>query len=725
MKYSKFFVVALLSSLLCACGGGTSKESEPVGNKWEIGKGNPASVKAEVVDNILYIKGKGDMKDFAKSSETPWYDVREDLTDIKIEEGITYIGKYAFFTVPVPKLVVPKSVEEINSMAINDETSLYIYEGELELDLIFDPIVYIYQEEVPETHDVYWQSDYSKNDIVKEIVEDEEEKLLWHFVDEEATPWKKQKVLFIGNSFTYRNGVIDYSSGVPGVFNDVAEDLGYCVETYSITGPGWYLDNHAKATDTCGKQVDALLKAVDDFDFIVLQEQSVNPFENYSRFLQGVTALKNKINSTQDHAKIYLYETWGSPYSADERSITVPEMEMKLRKAYTDAGTELKLDVTYVGRAFTDVYLNNSSIYLWASDNRHQGYTGAYLSGCTHVANMLGGDVRNTKFINNTKYNAPALANDTLKVLRQAAYDSAHDIIHDNPTVDPDPTPSDDKNLEIAVWGRWINESQFKTLYDGFEAYCKKQSISLDGVGYTYYPGPNTSDQYYYIAAFSSAAKAKDSDVVFPCATNLNTQDDSVYKDQEMTITPLGITINGKTDRCIAKINENDYATAFYNYVLSDEGKGLLDANYQPQEPSGDPVEGDKVIKIACWGRFMKEAKFNALIDDYKAYCKTNNLDVDSVIGQYYVGQANSDPYFYIADFSLKVKNDGDFDIVLPCADNFATSQSNVPVTSLTAIEVYGQTNRRVATTNDEALTLSVVTYIQTDSAVAILALAD
>ena len=62
---------------------------------------------------------------------------------------------------------------------------------------------------------------------------------------------------------------------------------------------------------------------------------------------------------------------------------------------------------------------------------------------------------------------------------------------------------------------------------------------------------------------------------------------------------------------------------------------------------------------------------------------------------------------------------------MLPCADNFQTNQTNVPVNSLTAIEVYGQTNRRVATTNNDASTLSFVTYIQTDSAVAILAQAD
>ena len=126
---------------------------------------------------------------------------------------------------------------------------------------------------------------------------------------------------------------------MPGIFDNIAEDLGFVTETYSITGPGWYLDNHAKQTDKCGKQVDKLLKACDDFDYIVLQDQSTVAYKNNTRFKNGIKALKEKIQATQKHAKIYLYETWGSPFTANEDSTTIQEMEMKLRNAYTSAGS--------------------------------------------------------------------------------------------------------------------------------------------------------------------------------------------------------------------------------------------------------------------------------------------------------------------------------------------------------------------------------------------------
>ena len=82
-----------------------------------------------------------------------------------------------------------------------------------------------------------------------------------------------------------------------------------------------------------------------------------------------------KIESTQTHAEVYLYETWGSPFSSAEDGTTIAEMESKLRSAYTAAGGQFGLHVTYVGAAFTDAYYNGG-IYLWDTDNRHQGFAG-------------------------------------------------------------------------------------------------------------------------------------------------------------------------------------------------------------------------------------------------------------------------------------------------------------------------------------------------------------
>lgn len=555
--------------------------------KWDVSKDSSSSVTAELIKESkdkyrLKISGKGKMKDFASASETPWKDKAAQIDGVEIDKGITSIGSYAFGGIDVEGIILPESVVSVGNHVVSGDVGFYVYTQEIDFAEEDLERVCLYRDTMPETHDRYWQSDKSKGDIIADGETFDSDGQYWHFDGKRAEKWETIRILFVGNSFTYRNGVLEYSSGVPGIFDCVAEDLGYCVETYSVTGPGWYLSNHAKATDTCGKQIDKLLHARSDFDYVVLQEQSVNPFENYASFLSGVKAMQAKIQETQDHARIYLYETWGSPFSANERKITVPEMEGKLLKAYNDAAKECGLDVSYVGQAFTHIYNTEPSIYLYDTDHRHQGYTGAYLSACVHVGTILGGDVRDTLFEGEEKYSAPELSEETLTALREAAYGVAFgEIVYgtpdapDAPDVPKNPGEEGEYSLEIAVWGRWITEAQFVKLYNGFLADAQGKGIDVSKAHYTYYMGATTSDPYYYIANFTGKTVADGgADVIFPCATNLTTQSGTAITKAE--ITPLGITLNGKTDRCVANLTETELATAFCNYCLSDAGKEIL-----------------------------------------------------------------------------------------------------------------------------------------------------
>ncbi|MBQ9300810.1 MAG: hypothetical protein IJ214_09890 [Clostridia bacterium] len=300
-----------------------------------------------------------------------------------------------------------------------------------------------YSENIPVSYDVYWNMMAKQDDILTLITDDDAK--YWHY-DANGNPvaWEKTKVLFIGNSFTYQNGNPgNLSGGVPRIFNDIAEDLGYYVETYMIAGPNWYLYKHADAADECGKQVDELLHHFNDFDYVVIQEQSVTPAVDYDTFLDGVKSLQGKINDTQDHAKIYLYATWGSPLGLtniiNDNGFTdfhdVEEMELGIRNAYYAAGEACQLPVTPVGKAYIRAF--HEGIDPWAVfDHRHPGHTGAYLSACVHVANMLGGDPRRTTFeCDETIEPTPVrLDADTYKALRQIAYE----IVKEGVEVDDD-----------------------------------------------------------------------------------------------------------------------------------------------------------------------------------------------------------------------------------------------------------------------------------------------
>lgn len=398
-------------------------------SSWDISADANSSVTAELVKNgkvyTLKISGSGQMMSWDNIVDVPWYDKSDKITQVDIGNGVLSVGARAFYNTAIKSIVLPESITKVGYNVVDDEVAIFVYSTDIEYDAEYEQI-HLYSERAPESNDRFWQSDYSGGKDIFDKIEDlfPEEGKYWHYTDVgQAVAWDKIRVLFIGNSFTYRNGMVEHSSGVPGIFDKIAEDLGYWVETYSITGPGWYLKNHAKATDTCGKQVEKLLNARNDFDYVVLQEQSTNPIQNYNDFLGGVRAMQAKIEATQDHAQIILYETWGSPYSANELKTTIPEMEMVLREAYENAAAACGgLTVSYVGKAFTDVYRHEPSIYLWASDNRHQGYTGAYLSACVHVSTILGGDVRDTNFKGEAQYNAPNLADEVYEALRNSAY---------------------------------------------------------------------------------------------------------------------------------------------------------------------------------------------------------------------------------------------------------------------------------------------------------------
>ena len=550
-------------------------------NEWEIGAENPAKLRAKYVGKTLQVSGLGLMKDFASAQDVPWKDC--DIEAVEFGRDVYSIGNNAFGAFSLGQVVLPELVERVGVNAFAKGTQLLAYEAEVTFE-DEDADVFFYTESAPVSEDHYWQSDKTSGNILPDDYVSMSRAWYWN-EEEEPVIHNPIKVLFIGNSFTYRNGVVEYSGGVPGLFNGIAESLGKDIETYSVTGPGWYLSNHAKSTDACGKQVERVLNLVPDLDYVVLQEQSVNPFENYSSFLSGVQALQQKIQNSQQKAQIYLYETWGSPFSANERKISVPAMEKKLDDAYTNAGKETGLPVSYIGRAFREVYLNHPEIKtLYGTDNRHQGFAGAYLSAATHVASMLGLDVTKATYQGSSKWSEPTLEEGIYATLRETALRAGRGEI---------PT------------------------YDGSAE------------------EPETSSQ-----------------------------------------------------------------------------------------ESGE--EETNILRVACWGRFMKEAKFNKLMKAYEDYATSNSIGYESIDAEYYQGATTSDPYYYIANFTAEILvRQPEIDIVLPCADNFNANQSNLAVTALIAIDVYGQTNRRVGRFHDDVLTMSFFDFAQTSEAASIFAEVD
>lgn len=321
----------------------------------------------------LTIVGSGKSKDFSERSKAPWYSISRKINSVDIQEGVTSLGANIFNKIALTTYTLPASITSISDTSFKDGTSLYSL-GTDEISGGGNCDIYYYSAEAP--------TDNSKT--------------YWHYINNQAVLWKNIKTLFIGNSFTYYNDM-------PLIAQSIAVNLGFSFSVDSVTVGSHRLEQFADSTDEYGKIVDDKL-ANNQYDYIVLQEQSTKPLSDYAGFLAGAKALQKKINSTQVNCTIRLYSTWAYTELANSYNYsTIPDAEKAIRDKYDEAAKSLGVNVHYVGKAFTECYQTYSSINLYASDNKHPSYDGSYLAALVHVGNILKTDVRTTSFIGNVE----------------------------------------------------------------------------------------------------------------------------------------------------------------------------------------------------------------------------------------------------------------------------------------------------------------------------------
>lgn len=197
---------------------------------------------------------------------------------------------------------------------------------------------------------------------------------------------KTYKILFIGNSYTY------YNNMPARYFGEIMKAAGYKVRVMSLTKGAWTLLKSSDSQDELGSKVDSMLKN-QDFDFVVLQEQSMTPALNTEAFYTGVGRLDKKIR--ESGATPIMYATWGRKQGSGDLTdygLTSETMTWKLAAAYETVGKTLDIPVAHVGLAFWDITKNQQSINLYDPDLSHPGQEGSYLAALTIFARITGVD---------------------------------------------------------------------------------------------------------------------------------------------------------------------------------------------------------------------------------------------------------------------------------------------------------------------------------------------
>jgi hypothetical protein len=184
------------------------------------------------------------------------------------------------------------------------------------------------------------------------------------------------RVLFVGNSFTFRNDLPRLVSRLSG---------GRIISV-SYTAGGWELRYFAE-----DHELDHLLRDV-HWDVVVLQEQSQIPSfaADYRarEFDPYVRVLAQKIDAVG--ARPLLFQTWGYR-TGDRRNLpadTFAQMQARLAWGYADAARNARAGVAPVGAAWLAALSRRPQLDLWADDGKHPSRLGSYLAACVFYATL-------------------------------------------------------------------------------------------------------------------------------------------------------------------------------------------------------------------------------------------------------------------------------------------------------------------------------------------------
>ena len=126
----------------------------------------------------------------------------------------------------------------------------------------------------------------------------------------------KEKILFVGNSFTYFNNM-------PQMVEAMARAEGDALLTRQSTVGGSNLMQHLKAEN--GTKTQRMLDST-AWDIVILQDHSVSTIEDPKRFQEAVTGLVEQVNSKK--GKPVLSMTWSYINNpSDPPTITCPVIQ--------------------------------------------------------------------------------------------------------------------------------------------------------------------------------------------------------------------------------------------------------------------------------------------------------------------------------------------------------------------------------------------------------------
>jgi Domain of unknown function (DUF4886) len=196
------------------------------------------------------------------------------------------------------------------------------------------------------------------------------------------------RVLFIGNSLTYYNGM-------PGMVRDLAKG--------NPDGPAVFAVQYARGGSTLDDALgdDRLMELIADerWQTIVLQESSnisSRPRDVEADMVPAATALDAMGRARR--ARTVLFETWGYEDGLPGFQDSYEWMQRRVYWTYRTVGGRLGAAVAPVGEAWQAAVRRRPGIDLWKGDGLHPTRAGSYLTACVLYAMLTGRDPADSSF---------------------------------------------------------------------------------------------------------------------------------------------------------------------------------------------------------------------------------------------------------------------------------------------------------------------------------------
>ncbi len=252
--------------------------------------------------------------------------------------------------------------------------------------------------------------------------------LFWSF----AVFAQSNRVLFIGNSYTYVNSLPDLISSMYAASGEEFE--------YTMSAPGG-----CTFQQHCTISLPYIQQG--GWDYVVLQEQSQLPsFPDNQFMLESypyAAELCSLIRQYNPNAHIVFYMTWGRKNGDAQNCPYFPPlctyegMDSLLYARYMLMSADNHACVSPVGAAWHSIRNQHPEMELYQSDESHPSYFGSYVAACSFYASLTGRDPLSIAW-NGTLSDADALI--AKNAVKRVVYDSLAKWCFENDTISGDST---------------------------------------------------------------------------------------------------------------------------------------------------------------------------------------------------------------------------------------------------------------------------------------------